>query len=206
LPGQVFGAGKVLDGFLPGMLVLVAFGAGMGAGWVVIGELDNGIIERFRVTPASSLAFAAGCAVADAVIFFVPATLAVLVAWAFGFDLHLGGLVVALVLLVLLTAAISAASTALGLKLKMISSLAAVVTSVQLPLTLLAGVLLPISLGPIWLRGLAHINPLYYTTEAARALCRGEFTSAAAVAFGVAGALLLAAVAWSGRAYRHAAT
>ena len=40
---------------------------------------------------------------------------------------------------------------------------------------LLAGVLLPISLGPTWMRVLAHFNPLYYLVEGARALAAGAF-------------------------------
>lgn len=49
---------------------------------------------------------------------------------------------------------------ALGLILKDIGSLAAVVTGSQSPLMLLSGVLLPISLGPAWLQALAHADPL----------------------------------------------
>jgi ABC-2 type transport system permease protein len=42
-------AGQVLGVFVPGILALMAFGAGMGAGWVVIWEMDTGVIERLRV-------------------------------------------------------------------------------------------------------------------------------------------------------------
>ena len=49
--GPGFPSGQVLDVFVPGVLVLVAFGAGMGAGWPVIWELDSGVLERLRVTP-----------------------------------------------------------------------------------------------------------------------------------------------------------
>ncbi len=39
-------------------------------------------------------------------------------------------------------------------------------------LTLLAGVLLPLSLGPKWLQIIAYVNPMYYVVEAARVLRR----------------------------------
>jgi hypothetical protein len=42
----------VLDIFVPDILVRIAFGAGMEAGWPVIWEPDCGVIERLRVTPA----------------------------------------------------------------------------------------------------------------------------------------------------------
>jgi hypothetical protein len=47
--GPGFPPGHVLDVFVPGILVLIAFGAGMGTGWPVIWELDSGVIERLRV-------------------------------------------------------------------------------------------------------------------------------------------------------------
>jgi ABC-2 type transport system permease protein len=80
-------------------------------------------------------------------------------------------------LLALLTAACSATSAALGTRLKQIGSLAAVVTGVQLPLTLLSGILLPLALGPDWLRVLGHLNPMYYTVQAARDLAAGTVTT-----------------------------
>jgi ABC-2 type transport system permease protein len=90
-----------------------------------------------------------------------------------GFHARWGGLIVLLVLLSLLTAACSATSSALGLNLKQIGGLAAVVTGVRLPLTLLAGILLPLSLGPQWLRVLGHVNPMYYAVQASRSLAAG---------------------------------
>ena len=69
--GPAFPPGQVLDVFVPGVLVLVAFGAGMGAGWPVIWELDTGVLERLRVTPASRLALLLGTVLRDVVMFAV---------------------------------------------------------------------------------------------------------------------------------------
>ena len=70
--GPAFPPGHVLDVFVPGILVLIAFGAGMGAGWPVIWELDSGVIERLRVTPASRFALLLGTVLRDVVMFAVP--------------------------------------------------------------------------------------------------------------------------------------
>ena len=172
--GPAFPPGQVLDVFVPGILVLIAFGAGMGAGWPVIWELDSGVIERLRVTPASRFALLLGTVLRDVVMFAVPGVVVIAIAAVFGFHAHWGGLAVLLVLLALLTAACSATSSALGLNLKQIGSLAAVVTGVQLPLTLLSGILLPLSLGPEWLRVLGHLNPMYYAVQASRSLAAGS--------------------------------
>lgn len=203
--GPGFPHGRVLDIFVPGILTLMAFGAGMGAGWVVIWELDSGVTERLRVTPASRFALLLGSVLRDVVMFAIPALVVVVVAVPFGFHARWGGLAVLLPLLALLTASCSAASSALGLTLRQIGSLAAVVTGLQLPLTLLSGILLPLSLGPGWLQALGHVNPMYYAVEAARDLAAGTIaTPAVGEGFLVLGAVAALAL-WSGtRSYRRA--
>jgi ABC-2 type transport system permease protein len=202
---QMLGSGNILDLFVPGILVLMAFGAGMGAGWVVIWELQTGVIERLRVSPASRFALLMGAVLKDTVMFVVPALLVVLIAALFGFEVHWGGLAVLFVLLCLLTAIVSAASGSLGLILKEIGSLAAVVTGLQLPLTLLAGVLLPLSLGPNWLQVIAHFNPMYYVVEASRVLAGGVLADGKVLeAFAVMVPLTALALGWATRVYRKA--
>jgi ABC-2 type transport system permease protein len=203
--GPAFPGGAVLDVFVPGILVLIAFGAGMGAGWVIIWELDSGVIERLRVTPASRFALLMGTVLRDVVMFVIPAIVVVLVATPFGFHPHWIEIPLLLVLLCMLTAIISAWSTTLGLNLRQIGSLAAIVTGLQLPLTLLAGILLPLSLAPTWMRIIAHFNPLYYAVQAARTLSNGTIASATVVeGFVVISGLVVASLWWSTSTYRRA--
>ena len=61
LPGtKGFPTGSVLDLFLPGILALMAFASGSSAGFNTIFDLQSGLIERFRVTPASRFAILIG--------------------------------------------------------------------------------------------------------------------------------------------------
>lgn len=48
LNSPLFSSGKALDVFVPGILALMAFGAGMGSGWTVIWELQSGVIGQPR--------------------------------------------------------------------------------------------------------------------------------------------------------------
>jgi ABC-2 type transport system permease protein len=203
--GPGFQSGNVLNVFVPGILALMAFSAGMGAGWIVIWELNTGVVERVRVTPASRFALLMGTVLRDIVMLWVPALPVVLIAIPFGFHPHWNGIVLLFVLMGLLTASVSACSSALGVILKDIGSLAAVVTGLQLPLTLLSGVLLPLSLAPGWMRTLAHVNPLYYAVEAARDLAAGSI-SAAAVGQGflVLAGLAVVVLWWATRTYQRA--
>jgi ABC-2 type transport system permease protein len=203
--GPGFASGSVLDVFVPGILCLIAFGAGTGAGWLVIFELDSGVLERLRVSPASRFALLMGNVLRDVVMMIVPALLVIVVAIPFGYHPHWPGIAVLLLLLALVTATTSAISSALGITLREIGSLAAIVTGFNLPLTLLSGVLLPISLAPGWIRLLAHLNPLYYAVEASRALSDGRIeTRDVALAFLVMTALTLVVFSWATRAYHRA--
>lgn len=203
--GPGFPTGSVLDVFVPGILVLMAFGAGMGAGWIVIWEVDSGVIERLSVTPVSRFALLLGTVLRDVVTFIVPAVLVVAVAIPFGFHPHWAGIALLLVLLSLVTAMVSAWSGALGILLRQIGSLASVVTGLQLPLMLLSGILLPLTLAPAWMVVIAHADPLYYAVGASRDLAAGSLaTFSVAQGFLVLGALTLLALWWSTRVYRRA--
>lgn len=195
----------VLSSFVPGILVLLAFSSGMGSGWTVIHELETGVIERLRVTPVSRFSILMGTVLTEMLNFLVPGLLVIVISSFFGFSVHLWGLIILLFLLCLLTAVVSAWSSSLGLILKQVGSLAAVVTSLQLPLTLLSGVLLPLSLGPDWLRAIAHINPMYYAVEASRVLATGVINSAETVtAFAIMVPLTAVALWWATGVYRKA--
>ena len=203
--GPGFPTSNVLDVFVPGILALMAFSAGTGAGWIVIHELDTGVIERFRVTPASRLALLLGTVLRDATMFVVPALLVILAAIPFGYRPTWSGIPVLLLLLCLVTAATSATSSALGIILREIGALAAIVTGLTLPLTLLSGILLPLSLAPRWMQILAYANPLYYAVEASRALSAGDFGGAIVFeAWGVLLALVVIVLVWATRTYQRA--
>ena len=88
-------------------------------------------------------------------------------------DLFLPGILSLLALLMVTTAAWSIAT---ALVTKEISGFAAIANGINLPILLLAGVLLPISLGPAWMRVLAHFNPLYYLVQASRVLAAGSLS------------------------------
>jgi ABC-2 type transport system permease protein len=197
--------GNVLDLFLPGILALLAFASGAGSGFGTIFELKAGVIERFRVTPASRFAILIGPILASMVMMLAFDAVVVAVGFGFGFSVHWAGLAILVVLLGLLMIIMAAFSTATALVTKEISGFAAVINGINLPILLLAGVLLPISLGPTWMRVLAHFNPLYYLVQASRVLAGGTLTGAAVwQAFAVLVPLCALVLAWATRVFRKA--
>lgn len=196
---------QVLDMFVPGILVLLAFSSGMGAGWSMVFDLKSGIIERLRVTPASRFAMLMGGVLKDVVAFLIPAIIVLVISSLFGYEMHFVGILLQLILLSVLTMMVSAWSGSLGLIFQDVGGVAAVVTSLQLPLTLLSGILLPMSFGPKWLQVLAHFNPLYYGVEASKKLAEGSIVNQSVfVGFIVIVVITIITLIWSTRVYNKA--
>jgi ABC-2 type transport system permease protein len=196
---------EALNGFLPAILALLAWGSGTGMGFGTIFELQAGVVERFRVTPTSRLALLLGPLTSGAAWMFTFDVVLIVVGAAFGFTVHVGGLLVLGVLLGLFMVAMASFSVAMALVTKEISAFAAVINGLNLPVLLLAGVLLPISLGPEWMNVLAHFNPLYYLVAAARSLAAGHFSDDATwQAFAVLTPLCAVMLMWATRVYRRA--
>jgi ABC-2 type transport system permease protein len=197
--------GAVLAVFLPGILALLAFINGSSMGFGTIFEVQSGLIERLRVTPASRLAILLGPIISGLIGMFIFDAVVLFAGWAFGYHIHWGGLLVLAVLLTLLMTMFAAFSIAVALLAKEISSFAALINGINLPLLLLAGVLLPIAYGPLWLRVLAHANPLYYLVEAARSLGAGAITtSQVGLAFLVLVPLCVVSLVWATGVFRRA--
>jgi ABC-2 type transport system permease protein len=203
VPG--FRPGNVYDEFLPGILSLLAFSSGTGPGFNTIFELRDGVIERFRVTPASRFAILIGPLLAAMLFMFVLDAIVVLIGFALGFQIRLLGLAVLAVLLGLLMATMGSFSVAMALTIKEINGFAATVNGLLLPVLLLGGVLLPISFAPTWMQVIAHFDPLYYVVTASRILALGVFGPPEVwQAFAVLVPLCLVVVTWATSVVRRA--
>ena len=190
--------------FVPGLLLQLAiFGAGF-AGFGIIQELREGVIDRQRVTPARRLSLILGRTLGNMVTIGVQGALLIVVAVPFGLRASLQGAVASLLLICVLALGVSAASYAMGLILKDEDAFAPFVQGVSLPLLLLSGVLLPMSLAPLWLRRASQVNPLTHVVDATRALFRGDFGNNDVLA-GVAVTIALGALlaAWGTRMFQR---
>ena len=203
VPG--FGSGNALNTFVPGLLVIVAFLSGLFVGYTMIDEVKTGVVERFRVTPVSRFALLAGRVLRDMVNMLVIVAFFALVAIPFGFRIHLYGFLILLILLCLLLITTSSLGNALGLILKDEDRLSPIVQGINLPVLLLSGMLLPMSLAPTWLQVIAHFNPAFYAVEAGRDLAAGHIMErAVGEAFLFLVPLTIMVVAWATRAFNNA--
>lgn len=171
------GASSVIQIFLPGILAFIAFGAGNGSGFSTIFDLKEGLIERLRVTPSSRMALLLGPILSNTISTIFFSAVIVAISSFFDFSIHIWGLLVFGILLLAVIWLFSAMFTALAILTKEINSFAAIANGLNLPILLLSGMLLPLSIGPKWLQILGHFNPLYYVVNAGRDLAVGEFTT-----------------------------
>ena len=112
---------------------------------------------------------------------FVQSTVLILAGLAFGLRAPLGAVLLSYVYLVLVAIGLSSLSYAVALQLKSEDAFAPLVNSVVVPLILLSGIMLPMTLGPGWLQGIARISPFRYIIDAMREAYAGRYWDAITV-------------------------
>ncbi|PRY38134.1 ABC transporter permease [Umezawaea tangerina] len=190
--------------YIPGLLVqLTLFGAAF-VGFSVIADVRSGVIERMRVTPVSRVALLLGRVLRDVVLLVGQSVVLVVVAVGFGLRAPVVGVLIGLVLVALLSAGLAALSYAVGMATKSEESLAPLLNTVTVPLLLLSGVLLPMSLGPRWLDVVSRLTPLRYVVDAVREVFLGRYVNGVVVlGVGVALGMVGVALGWGVWVFRR---
>ena len=169
-----FPPGGAYNVFVPGLLVQLGMFGAAGVGFSLISELRMGVIERLRVTPVSRVALLFGRALRDMFSIVLQSLILILIALPFGLSIHPLGVVVVLLLIGLIGLLTASIAYAVALAVKSEDTYAPIVFTAALPILLLSGVLLPMSIAP--LQNVAHINPLLYAVDAARAVFNDHLT------------------------------
>lgn len=196
LYGPLLGGATAVGGespwqwFVPGILVMLGlFGTSM-TGSNLLYEMQTGSHERMLVTPLSRSALIVGRAFKEMVPLLAQALVIVIAVMPFGFRLYPAGAVIGLLLLALFGVGLGALSYALALAVRNHEWIFwAVQQSITFPLLILSGMLLPLDVGPGWMRAVSRLNPLTYIVEAERALFAGDLGSPAVPAGALAAIL-----------------
>ncbi|HEX5535531.1 MAG TPA: ABC transporter permease [Actinomycetales bacterium] len=170
-----FGATNAYTFFVPGLLVQLGIFGAFFAGFSLIGEWREGVIEGERVTPASRTALLVGRLGRDLLQLLVQALILVLLGYLMGMDASLTGAVLGVLLTLLIGGACAAASNALALTTKSEDVMAPVINMVMMPVLLLSGILLPMTIGPKWLERASDFMPIRHVVDAVRSSFGGAF-------------------------------
>lgn len=203
---QGFPSGGAMNVFVPGLIVQMAlFGAAF-VGFSLIAEMRWGFIERLSVTPASPTSILLGHALRDVVVLVIQAVVLIVVALPFGLSISVGGLLMLLVLIALLAFSMASLSYATALKLKDEDAFAPFINTVAFPMMLLAGILLPMSLAPYWLKTVSKFDPLSYAVDASRQMANGNLgASEVWIGLGVMAVACAITAMWAARSFQNAA-
>jgi len=163
--------------YVPGLLVILLMLGSFFAGFTLLAELREGVIERCRVTPVSRFALLMGRSLSEVVTLLGQAVVITVVALPLGLRVSVGPLLLAYLLLVLIGLVGASVSYAVALRVKNPSALGPLINVVQQPLALLSGVLLPLALAPAWLVAVAKVNPFYWATNGTRDLFAGNLSA-----------------------------
>ena len=184
--------------FVPGLLVQLGIFGGLFVGFGIIAEWRSGVIDRQLVSPAARSAIIVGRTLRDVVVIVTQGIVLCGAAFLMGLRVPIGAFLLGLVLVGLLGAAFSFISNAIGIATKSEDALAPMVNTLALPILLLSGILLPMTLAPAWLQMVANFNPFKHIVEALRAVFRGDFADPI-VAIGLVLAVILVVLgAWVG--------
>ncbi|MEU1041609.1 ABC transporter permease [Streptomyces sp. NPDC005907] len=172
------GQGSSWQMLVPGLLMQLGLFGALFAGFTIIIESGQGVVERMRVTPVSRLALLLGRVLREATVFVFQAVLLVLAALAMGLRAPLAGILIGFAFVGLLTVSLASLSYAVALRVRTPQQFGPLINAVSMPSMLLSGLMLPMSLAPGWLDALSHFMPFRYLVDAVRDAYVGSYTTA----------------------------
>jgi ABC-2 type transport system permease protein len=113
----------------------------------------------------------------DVIVLVAQAVILVLVGVAFGLRAPVVAVLISLGFIVLVAVGLASVSYAVALLLKSEDAFAPLLNSIIVPLVLLSGIMLPLTLGPGWLQGIARISPFRYIIDAMRSAFAGHYAN-----------------------------
>jgi ABC-2 type transport system permease protein len=163
--------------YVPSLFAAMGVFSGMFAGFSLLAAMRQGVITRCRVTPLSRVSLLMGRVLMYVLLDGFQAVVIVAVATVFGLRADVGDELFALVLLsVMVTMSVSFGFD-LALLVPNENSLMTVTNSASQALSLLAGVLIPLTVAPLWVQRVADWNPFAWGTNSMRAVFQGHLES-----------------------------
>lgn len=188
--------------YVPSLFAAIGVFNGMFAGFTLLAAVRQGVVGRLRVTPVSRISLLLGRVLMHILLIVFQAIIVTVAAIALGLRVQPGNFLIALVLLSLM----SVLSVSIGYVLVLLvpneGSLGTLINSISQPISLLAGVLIPLSVAPQWVRDVADWNPFAWGTNGMRAIFQGHIgTSVVWQASLIMGVVALVALVLSSRLF-----
>jgi ABC-2 type transport system permease protein len=160
--------------YVPLLFCQIGLFGGLFAGFALLAAIRQGVIARFRVTPLSRVGLLLGRELVFVLLIGFQAVIIAVVALIFGLRVPPANFLLALIVLAMMVLLGVSISFALALFMPNETALAQLTNGVAQPLSLLAGVLIPLSVAPLWVRDVALGNPFAWAANGMRAIFQGH--------------------------------
>ncbi len=184
--------------YVPSLYCALGVFSGLFAGFGLIAAIREGVIGRLRVTPLSRVGLLLGREFVFVGLIGFQALVIAVVAVIFGLRVPVLNLLLALALLAMMVVIGVSVSYILAIFVPNMNVLVNVTNGVTEPIALLAGVLIPLSVAPLWVRDIALWNPFAWGANGMRAVFQGNLGApvvweAGAILAGLAAVAVVAA-------------
>jgi ABC-2 type transport system permease protein len=175
--GAIAGStGAYLDYILPGILVMSVLFTTVYSGVALNTDLTKGVVDRFRSLPIWSPAPLVGSVLGDSVRYLVAGTVIVVLGVILGYrpDAGVGGVILALALVIVFAFALSWVFTTIGLLMRSPNAVMNAGFMGIFPLTFLSNVFVEPETLPAALEAFVDANPISILATASRGLMDGN--------------------------------
>lgn len=164
---------------IPGILVQTVVLTSVVTGTQLREDMDKGVFDRFKSLPIARISALSGALIADMVRYGLATVLTIVVGLIIGYRPEGGlvGVVVAGLVVVVCSFAISWIWALIGVTGKSASSVQGISMMIMFPLTFMSGAFAPVSTMPGWMQGINKANPVYYMVNSCRDLMNGNVYS-----------------------------
>jgi ABC-2 type transport system permease protein len=164
--------------YVPSLLCITGLFAGLFAGFSLLAAMRQGVIGRFQVTPVSRTGLLLGRELTLVFRVLIQSILITVLALIFGLRVRPANFVLALLVLAMTVILGVSIAYALALAVPNESVLPTLMNGLAQPLSLLAGLLIPLTVAPLWLRDVALWNPWAWTRRSSGRRPRSSSVSA----------------------------
>jgi ABC-2 type transport system permease protein len=174
--GAIAGStGEYLQFILPGILVMSVLFTTVYSGVALNTDVTKGVVDRFRSLPIWRPAPLVGAVVGDSVRYLVAATVVVALGVALGFrpDAGVGGVLAAILLVVVFSFGLAWVFTTVGLVMRSPNAVMNTGFMALFPITFLSNVFVEPDTLPSALEAFVDLNPISFLVTASRGLMEG---------------------------------
>ena len=169
IPG--FGVGEsYLEYLTPGVVMMLALFGSAWSGTVYIQDMERGVMDRMLTSPANRGAMIVATLVYQSILAVFQSLIVLGIAFWAGarFDGGVGGILLLLLAVVLLTAVFCSLSNAVALLARDQTALIGISQLITLPLMFLSSAIMNTKLSPEWVRNVAAYNPFEWAVIVGR--------------------------------------